>query len=111
MTSIQSKVSKISQVLTSIEGLQVYHYWRTNVPAPYCIYYEESTTALQVGNHAGEYAISVYVDYFTQAEYDPTVDAIIEALNSVEGCVWTYEGAQYEEETNMIHSSWSCEVI
>ena len=111
MTSIQSKVSKISQALTSIEGLQVYHYWRTNVKAPYCIYYEMETVGQAMDGHTGEYGIAVYVDYFTQAEYDPKVDQIQEALNTVEGCAFHYEGAQFEEGTNLIHSSWECEVI
>ena len=61
--------------------------------------------------HTGEYGIAVYVDYFTQAEYDPKVDQIQEALNTVEGCAFHYEGAQFEEDTNLIHSSWECEVI
>ena len=111
MTSLQSKVGKIATALTGISGLRVYHYWRTGEHAPYCVYYEQNADMRQMDNHVGEYSVTVYVDYFTKAEYDPMVDAIMEALDAVDGCAFSYEGALYEEDTNMIHSSWSCEVI
>lgn len=112
MMSIESKIDKIRVALTSIEGLTVYHYWRFSTEVPYCIWQEDGEDAgLQVDNHKGEQAISGTVDYFTKVEYDPTIDAIQEALNAVEGCSWEINSIQYEEETNLKHYEWRWAVI
>lgn len=111
MTSLQSKISKISDALTGIEGLTVYHYWRSSLPVPCCVYYEHGDVGMQADNHKSEYAVEVYVDYYTKVEYDPVADAIMEVLSTTENIGVSYEGAEFEEDTNLIHHSWACEVL
>lgn len=104
--SFQTKLKTISDALTSIAGLNVYHYWRFGVDAPYCIWQEEGEVSFGANNHKAEQGISGSVDYFTLTEYDGNADAIQMALNNVENLSWRYDGATYEEDTNLIHHRW-----
>lgn len=110
--TLQSKLEKIEQALTSIEGLRVYHYLRPQLPTPFCVWQEDSeTSSLEADDHKGEQAIGGSIDYFTQEEYDPMVDCIQEALNTTEGCGWSYNSVQYEDETELIHHEWVWRII
>lgn len=110
--SLMNKISKIEEALTSINGLSVYHYLRPQLKAPFCIWQEDGEAgSLESDNHKGEQAISGSVDYFTQSEYDGMIDDIQEALNSVEGCGWSLNSVQYEDETELIHYEWTWTVI
>lgn len=104
--SFQTKLKTISDALTSIAGLKVFHYWRFGADAPYCIWQEDGETSLQANNHKAEQGITGSVDYFTLTEYDGNVDAIQMALNSVENLAWRFDGSDYEEDTNLIHHHW-----
>lgn len=109
---MNSKLMKIRDALTSIEGLKVYHYWRTRQQAPYCIWQEDGEgNSLHTNNHKTEQVISGTVDYFTLNEYDENIEAIQNALNSLENCGWSLTTVLYEEETNLIHYEWSWEII
>ena len=68
--SFQTKLKTISDALTSIAGLNVYHYWRFGVDAPYCIWQEDGETSFEANNHKAEQGITGSVDYFTLTEYD-----------------------------------------
>ena len=103
---------KVRDALTSIDGLSVYHYWRPNMSAPFCVWAEYGeSSSLQANNHKREQAIGGYVDYFTLNEFDETVDSIQVVLNSVEGLGWSLESVQYEDETNLIHYQWRFDCI
>lgn len=106
MTSSQTKLQAIKDALTSISGLSVYHYWRFGVDAPYCIWEEDGETSLEANNHKAEQGFTGAVHYFTLTEYDGNFDAIQTALNNIENLSWRYDGADYEEDTNLIHHSW-----
>lgn len=109
---MNSKLMKIRDVLTSIDGLKVYHYWRTRQKAPYCIWQEDGEgESLHTNNHKSEQVISGTVDYFTLNEYDQNIESIQEALNSLENCGWRLNSVQYEEDTNLIHYEWSWEIV
>lgn len=101
----QGRLQHIQTALTSIEGLKVYHYWRPKMIAPFCVWQEEEGSAIWASNHAKELEISGSVDYYTRAEFDPVIDSIQNALNSIE-CGWNLEDVQYEDDTNLIHYSW-----
>lgn len=108
---MQSKLIKVRDALTSIENLKVYHYWHPRLEAPYCIWAEESEgDSIWTSNHLQEQIIQGSVDYFTKMEFDPVVDEIQSALNGVELLGWNLEAIQYEDETNLIHYTWSFEV-
>lgn len=110
--TLQTKLEKIENALTSIDDLSVYHYLRPKLSAPYCVWQEDSENdALQSDNHKDEQSIYGSVDYFTKEEYDAMADAIQEALNNTEGVYWTYNSVQYEEDTELIHHEWTWSVI
>lgn len=105
------KIKKIQNALTSIEGLNVYHYWHPRLQAPYCIWAEDGEgDSLHTSNHKSEQVISGTIDYFTLTEFDDYVDKIQDALNTTENCGWVLNSVQYEDETNLIHYAWDFEV-
>lgn len=106
MVTVQSRLAKVQSALTSIPGLSVYHYWRPKMNPPYCVWQESNSDALWANDHAEEIRIEGTVDYYTKAEFDPNVDAIISALNGVESLGWRLQDVLYEDETNLIHYSW-----
>ena len=109
---MNSKLMKIRDALTSIDGLKVYHYWRTRQNPPYCIWQEDGEgESLHTNNHKSEQVISGTVDYFTLNEYDQNIENIQETLNSLENCGWRLNSVQYEEDTNLIHYEWSWEIV
>lgn len=109
--SFQTKLQKIADALTSINGLQVYHYWRFGADAPYCIWEEDGESGLEADNHKAEQAITGAVHYFTLTEYDSNLDAIQDAMRATENLYWRYDGADYEEDTNLIHHSWRWKIL
>lgn len=112
MTSLQSKLQEIANALVTALGENVFHYWRTQIDPPYCIWQEDGEEAsLEADNHKQGQAIGGSVDYFTKLEYDPAVDDIQEALNGIENVSWVFDMAQREEETNLVHFSWSFRII
>lgn len=102
-----SKLTKIRDALTSIDGLAVYHYWHPRLQAPYLIWAEENEgDSLWTSNHKKEQVIEGTIDYFTKTDLDPMVDVIQNKLNEIENLGWTLSMVQYEDETNLIHFSW-----
>lgn len=111
MMSMRDKLRKVKVGLTSIDGLKVYHYWRAG-KAPYCIFREDAESdSVSVNNHKSEFALTVYVEFFTHVDFDPLADKISDVLNHIDGINYEYDGAVYEDQTNLIHHSWSLQVI
>lgn len=109
--TFENKLSKIENALTSVEGLSVYHYWRFSVDPPYAIWQEDGDMGLDADNHKAEYGLTGAIEFFTLTEYDPICDGIQDALNAQENVMWYYDGATYEDETNLIHHSWRWRVF
>lgn len=111
MMLMRDKLKKVKLALTGIDGLTVYHYWRTG-KAPYCIFREDAESgSVSMNNHNSEFALTVYVELFTHMDFDPLADSISDALNCIDGINCRYDGAVYEDQTNLIHHSWSLQVI
>jgi hypothetical protein len=109
MQSLNQTLLKIKTALTAIEELKVYHYWRPRLQAPYCIWAEDGEgDSLHADNKKKEQVISGTIDYFTKEEFDDNVDAIQEALNDIE-IGWELSSVDYEDETNLIHYTWTFE--
>lgn len=108
---MQSTLQRLADALTSIEGLKVYHYWRPQLPAPFCVWQEDGEgNSAWGGNHKFEQVITGTVDYFTRTEFDPIVDSIQNAMNGIEVMGWSLNSVQYEDETNLIHFEWRFEI-
>ena len=110
MKSVESIIRPIGEALAGIEGLSVYHYWRPQLPAPFCIWAEESDTSFEADNVRAEFGITGAVSFYTKIEFDPYVDLINNALNAT-GAVWSYGPVMYEDETGLIHHEWSWTAI
>lgn len=105
------KLMKINDLLTGIDGLKVYHYWRPRLNAPFCIWAEDGEgNSLHTNNKKSEQVITGSIDYFTLQEFDPNIDKIQEALNNTEDVAWSLNSVQFEDTTNLIHYEWLFEV-
>lgn len=114
--TLQTKLERLGTAL--VDGLtvngklscDVYHYWRPNMGAPFCVWAEdgEQYTSIQADNHKAEQAVTGYVDYYTKVEYDPNLDTIQTILNEINDFPfgWRLDSVQYEDETNLIHYQW-----
>lgn len=99
---------KLTKIATMYAGAvdNCFHYWRPVKDAPWLIWAEDGGAELVAGNKVAEQALTGSADYFTADEFDPAVDAIQEAQNSLDGFIWSLNSVQYEEETELIHFEW-----
>lgn len=113
--TLQQKLERIGAALAEgLAGVNVYHYWRPRMEAPFCVWAEdgEGFNRIQADNHKAEQAIMGYVDYYTKVEYDTNLDAIQNVLNGITGFPfgWSLYSVQYEDDTNLIHYQWTWSV-
>ena len=88
----------------------VYHYRQPKgVTAPWVTWAEQSRSGLFGGDRREAYADHGVVDLFTKAEWDPLV-AAIETMFCEAEVAFELEMIQYEEDTKLIHYTWSFEV-
>ena len=108
--TLQQKLERIGAALVAGVGSNVYHYWRPNMQAPFCVWGEDrEDSSLDADDQKQEQAISGYVDYYTKTEYDPMLDTVQDVLRGIAGDMafcWRLDSVQYEEETNLIHYQW-----
>lgn len=109
--TFQQKVKSIGDALAAINGLNVFHYWRFGVTAPYCIWAEDGDVSLEGDNHKEEQGVAGAVHLFTKTEYDPLFDEIQDALNGIENVRWYYDDSDFEDETRLIHHSWRWTIL
>ena len=111
MKSLNLLLKQIADSLTAIEGAKVYHYTKPDVvKAPYIIWQEDGEAdSFHANNRKNEQLITGVVDYYTQKEFDATVDLIQSALDGV--CAFQLDSVQYEDQTKLIHYQWTFEVM
>ena len=82
--TLQQKLERIGTALTDAVGDNVFHYWRPNMAAPFCVWAEDGETQpFDADNRKREQAIGGYVDYYTKTEYDPKLDDVQTALSGL----------------------------
>lgn len=110
MTSINDKLRAVQAAFAALDIPTVRHYYRTDLQPPYLLWAESGEgESYWADNSIAEQVISGDVDYFTRTEFDPSVDAIQDALISV-ARAWRLDSVDYEEDTNLIHYRWTFEV-
>lgn len=110
MTSLNEKLRAVQTALAALDIPTVRHYYRTDLQPPYLLWAESGEgESYWADNSIAEQVISGDIDYFTRTEFDPSVDAIQEALLSA-ACAWRLDSVDYEEDTNLIHYHWTFEV-
>ena len=108
MKSIQNLLSEFYTQLNSIDNLTCYHYERAeDYQIPYGVWAEQGESdSFHADNGKKEQVIEGVLDFYTQAEFDALVDDIQEILNQM-ASGWILDSVQYEDETKLIHYSWS----
>lgn len=110
--SLVSKSQKILDTLNTVTGLKHFHLFKpASVKAPYAVWQEDSEgQSFHASNRKVEQVLDITIDYYTQEEFDATVDSIQDAL-SESGVAWRLDSFQYEQDTQLLHYEWLCEVI
>lgn len=108
---MQNKLQAFGQELAQLlPDATIVHYWHPVADAPYLIWYERSESdSFEADNRKAEMVLTVNIEYFTRTEYDPMVDSINDFLTT-KG-LWRLDGVLYENDTNLIHYSWTVEVF
>jgi len=96
----------------SIFGLLgfAYHYFKpATVEAPYAVWAEINEESFNSDNAKSERQLNGTIDFYSLTEADEKLDEIEIALASL-GATWTLSSVQFEEDTNLIHTSWDWSV-
>lgn len=108
--TLQSKLRQIGTTLATLTT-KTYHYYRPVKDIPCLIWAETGEeTSFHSDNHKSEQRIVGTVDCFTKTEFDPLLDSVQDTFEAL-GLTWVLDTVQYEEETNLIHYTWSWGVI
>lgn len=109
MLSLQSKLQQIGTAFSGVLE-NCFHYWRPVKKVP-CLVWAETGEggSFHSGNSKSEQVISGTCDLFTKREFDPLVDSMQDTLEKA-GLAWRLDTVDYEDETNLIHYSWTWEV-
>lgn len=99
--TFQEHLKRVRDALV-ILGVNVYHYERPKMSAPYIVWQEDSARTFGADNRVGEMIAAGTLDIYSKTEYDPLFDATMDALTTA-GIVWSLESIQYEDETGLIH--------
>ena len=92
---------------------RTWHYERpANEGFPFAVWTEYTEeNALHANNQKKIQPVTIMLDYFTQTEFDETIDAIQNALNAAPGISFELTDIQFEKDTHVIHYSWNVEVL
>lgn len=110
MKSLNEKLKKFQSQLLEVSE-NVYHYFRPIDPdLPFVVWSESGeNSSFSSDDVKAEQAIGVAVDLYTKAEFDPLVDLLQDWFNAVSGS-WTLDAVTYEDDSELIHYSWSVEL-
>ena len=104
--TLQTRLKSLADEFKEISSV-IHHYKRTEVSAPFGVWAEQyETNSDFADNSKTTQGVSVQLDYYTQEEFDSTIDDLQAYLNE-NGYPWSLDSVQFEDETNMIHYSWS----
>jgi hypothetical protein len=113
MKSIQNHLRSLYEALNTIsEDLYIYHYERAeDYTIPYGVWAEEGENeSFHADNGKEEQVIEGSLSFYTETEFDPLIDDIQGVLNDT--CSgWNLDSVQYEDETKLIHYSWSWQAV
>ena len=113
MKSITTLLQTMQQRLILLD-CDVYHYESgEDYSLPYIVWAEsgEDDNSFNADNHKKDQDIEGTLDFYTETEFDPLIDSIQAALDSIEGCGFRLSSVLYEDETKLIHYSWNWELI
>ena len=97
----QERIKRVRDALTVL-SVNVYHYERPKMAAPFVVWQEESGRTFEANNRSVEIYAAGTLDIYSKTEYDPLFDQTMDALTDA-GIIWTLESIQYEDDTGLIH--------
>lgn len=104
--TLQSRLAELASEFKSISSV-IHHYKRVETSAPFGVWAEQfETNSDFADNWKTTQGINVQLDYFTQTEFDPVIDSLQAYMNE-NGYPWNLDSVQFEDDTNLIHYSWS----
>ena len=108
MRSMQQRLLDFYQMFSLLE-CHVYHHMRgTNYPfLVWSEQGEEPAESFHTDGHKADQVITGVVDYYTKQEFDHIVDEIQMILDDAGLVAWELDAVQYEDETGLIHYTWT----
>ena len=105
--TLQQKLKRIGDALAVIPNM--YHYYRPQLTPPFGAWaYDSEVASFAADNRKREQVITGFVSYYTQTEYDPTLDRIREIMNGFNfPFEWRLESLEDEEDTELIDYEWT----
>ena len=104
--TLQNRLAELAEEFKAISGV-IHHYKRVEKSAPFGVWAEQFETNSDFSdNHKTAQGIGIQLDYYTQTEFDAVIDSIQSYLDG-KGYPWNVENVIFEDETNLIHYSWS----
>lgn len=100
----QAQLKAFGDALGEILSASFHYTAPENRPPKYAVWQEIAGTSVSANNRHAESGFTIDVDLFTREEYDTTIDAISNLLDSYGS--WTIESVQYETDTGLIHYTW-----
>lgn len=103
--TLRDKLTPLAEMLSRC-GV-TYHYCHKAGTIPAIVWAEDGEEEpFNSDNKKSEQTIHVVIDYYTETEFDPVVDAIQEGLGKIAGANWKYEDVTYDDGANVIHHVW-----
>lgn len=108
---MKSLTSLLAEPISIFRSLGfAYHYHKpAEVQAPYAVWQEIDENSFNSDNAKSERQLNGSIDFYSLDEADSKLDDIESALMEL-GATWQMTGVQYEEDTNLIHTSWDWSV-
>lgn len=104
--TLQTRLKNLADEFKAISSV-IHHYKRVETSAPFGVWCEISETNSDFAdNTKTTQGVSVQLDYYTQEEFDGVIDSLQAYLNE-NGFPWNLDSVQFEDDTNLIHYSWS----
>ena len=102
---INERLKAFRDILKECDS-KVYHYVAPATIKRYVLWKEDGASSSLYGDDKKqEQALDITVDFFTDTEYDDTVD-ILQCLFNANNISYTLTDCDYEYETNLIHYQW-----
>lgn len=89
---------------------EVYHF-ESHKQSDYVVWHEVGSIGLSGDNSSAETGTMIAVDYFTHIEYSDIPGRLSAALESYDEVAVSGPVVIYEEDTQLIHYAWTCEVV
>ena len=105
---VNQKLRNVMTTLNAVAPGIVYHYHRPADMKRFIVWQEEAEdNSFTANNRRQEICITGTIDFYTPTEYDQTVDDIAAALSQAPRIRAEISAVQYEDETNLIHYTWT----